>query len=343
MACVTGQSLQTEPGPVLVGHDRVLADTLGSIADALAQRGYEVRRAPLPGPELEAESVHDASVIVASSRTPIPETLLARATRLRGVVFPSIGIESCDLAAATRRGIVVANGATVENVQSMAEATVMLMVALRLGLPRKQCELHTHSRSQKPPPVSGRMLAGSTVGLIGFGRISREVIRRLASWRIERILVHTRLPSRVEAPRSVRFVDLETLLRESDVVSLHLPLTDETRNLLGRRQLETLKPGSVLVNTARGGLLDEVALADALAEGRLMGAAVDTFETEPPPPSHPLLACKNVILTRHNVGHTHELFDSLIPTAVENVARILAGSPPLYLCNPSVYPACAFQ
>jgi D-3-phosphoglycerate dehydrogenase / 2-oxoglutarate reductase len=330
----------SECGPVLVAYDHVLADTLAGIARTLQRSGYDVRRprchGRAPGPELSTDSLRDAAVVVASSRTHLPAALLESAPRLRGVVFPSIGIESCDLAAASRLGVVVANGATVENVHSMAEATVMLMAALRLELPVKRRQLVAYAGHAQPPPVTGRMLCGSTIGLVGFGRIAREVTRRLVGWQVGDILAHTRSAPVAGGPPMVRFVDLRTLLRESDVVSLHLPLTDQTRGMLGRAELETMRRGSILINTARGGLVDEVALAQALNDGRLAGAAIDTFATEPPPLSHPLLACKNTLLTRHNVGHTRELFASLVPTAVENVVRILGGRDPLHLCNPAV-------
>lgn len=201
-------SAGSQRGPVLVGYDHVLGDTLARIARALERSGYEVRRPRArrhtPGPELSTDSLRDAAVVVASSRTPLPAALLASAPRLRGVVFPSIGIESCDLAAATRLGVVVANGATAENVQSMAEATVMLMAALRLELPIKRRQLVAYAGREQPPPVTGRMLGGSTIGLVGFGRIAREVTRRLAGWQVGDILAHTRsVPPPTDPPRCV--------------------------------------------------------------------------------------------------------------------------------------------
>lgn len=333
------------PEPVLVGHDHVLGDTLAAIADALRQRGYRVRRPPDRGPELTPALVQDVAVIVVSSRTRLSEELLAQAGRLRGVVFPSIGIESCDLDAATRLGVVVANGATSENVRSMAEATVMLMAALRLDLPTKQRQMTTHRAHEAPPPVSGRMLSGATVGLLGFGRIGREVARMLETWRVAQVLVHTRSPPRepLDVAASLEFVDLPTLLRQSELVSLHLPLTAATRGIIGPTQLETMKRGCILINTSRGGLVDELALADALRTGHLAAAAIDTFTLEPPDPAHPLFECENVILTRHNIGHTHELFASLVPTAIANVDRIMTGHAPLHMCNPNVRSVCQIE
>ena len=322
---------------VFVATDRALGPTLAKLADALAERRVAVVR-PAGSSAMRAlspEEVGDATVVVVSSRTPVSRAFMASVPALRGVVYPSIGIESCDVAAATELGVVVANGATLENVESMAEATTMLIAALRLELPVKQ----RHFREPRPAPgrPSGAMVAGSTVGLIGFGRIAKAVTRRLDGWGA-RVLSHTRTPPAKTAWPQVTFVDLPTLLAESDVVSLHLPLTAATRNLIGAKELAMMKSGSCLINTSRGGLVDERSLVDALRKGRLGGAAIDTFAVEPPAPNHPLGQCENVILTAHDVGHTRDLFDSLVPTAVENVMRILGGTVPAHVCNPAVLP-----
>jgi D-3-phosphoglycerate dehydrogenase len=277
-------------------------------------------------------------VVLVSSRTPLSRPLLAGARRLRGVVFPSIGTDSCDVAAATELGIPVANGATPENVESMAEATVMLAVALLLELPVRQHQFATCAARPAPSALTSRMLAGRTVGLVGFGRIARAVVGRLAGWRVDRVLAATRTPDPAGWP-DVEFVELDVLLAASDVVSVHLPLTGETRGLLGESRLRRMRPDSVLVNTARGGIVDEAALARVLDDGPVSGAAIDTFATEPVPPDHPLRRRHDVILTQHIIGHTRELFDSLAPMAVENVACLLAGRRPRYLRNPEVLPA----
>jgi phosphoglycerate dehydrogenase-like enzyme len=326
------------PGTVFVGRDRVLDATMSKLAERLMERGVTVVRPSWsagPG-ELLAGDIRDAAVVVVSSRTRVGRDLLTGAAGLRGVVFPSIGVESCDLDAASELGIVVANGATPENVDSMAEATTMLIAALRLSLPLKRRQFH-HAGT-RPPPLAGEMVAGSIVGLVGFGRIAKAVVHRLAGWRVGGILAHTRTPPAAEDWPQVKFVALPTLLAESDVVSLHVPLTDATRDMIGAAELGAMKPGSALINTSRGGLVDEGALVRALEKGDLGGVAIDTFLDEPPSADHPLGRYENVILTRHNVGHTHELFNSLVPTGVDNVTRILQGQLPVHLCNPTVTP-----
>lgn len=326
---------------VFVGSDRVLGDTLDHAAAALGAAGCNVIRGhaePPPHRTRYALSTarryfEAASVLLISSRTIIDAAMLEVAPRLHAVVFASIGTDSIDLPAATDRGIIVANGATAENVESLAEATVMLIAALLLDLPRKQRQFALRFARARADELSARMVSGKTIGLIGFGRIARSVTRRLQGWGTE-ILAYDRHPD--ETPvAGVRFVELDELLARSDVVSVHLPLTAETRGLLGAAEFARMKREACVINTSRGGIVDEAALAEALSAGRIAGAAIDVFETEPPPVDHPLRGLENVILTEHTVGCTRELFASLAPTAVENVMRVIQGRDPLHIRNPA--------
>ncbi|MER7666952.1 NAD(P)-dependent oxidoreductase [Kitasatospora sp. NPDC096128] len=332
------------PVEIFVGDDHVLGDVLDRVAAELGKEGHTVVRGPAAPAPARTEYPRAqwpryfgrAEVAVISSRTVITPELMSWAPRLRGLVFASSSTASCDLREASERGIVVAHGATPENMEGMAEATVMLLSALMLDLPLKQRQLARHEPRPAPQALTARLLAGSTVGLVGHGRIAREVIARLAGWRVARVLVATRHPGRHRSAPPVEFTDLDTLLARSDAVSLHLPLTADTRGVIGAAELDRMKPGAVLVNTSRGGLVDEAALAERLATGRLRAAAIDTFETEPVPADHPLRGLDNVILTEHIVGHTRDLFDSLVPTAVEHVRAVLAGQRPRYPADPGV-------
>jgi len=338
--------MTTDRPCVFVGGDHVLGEVLDGAADALSARGVEVVRGPAePPPARTRYPERDwdryfgrAEVVLVSSRTELPGPLLAATPRLRGVVFGSIGSDSCDIDAATELGIVVANGATPQNADSMAEAVVMLSVALLLELPDKQLRFARRAPRRPPGAITSRMLAGRTLGLVGFGRTAQAVVRRLAGWGLADVCAYTRTrPDPTRWPQ-VRPVELAELLAVSDVVSIHVPATDETRGLIGATELAAMKPGSVLVNTARGGIVDEEALARALVDGPLAGAAVDTFAQEPPPPEHPLRGVDTVIATDHVVGHTREMFDSLLPAAVDNVLALLRGTLPRYVCNPDVVP-----
>ncbi|HEV2634476.1 MAG TPA: NAD(P)-dependent oxidoreductase [Actinocrinis sp.] len=336
----------SEPGTILVGDDHALGDVFASVAEALRRRGHRVVRAPAAAapqhtvfrPDEWHSYFGEAELALISSRTVLSADLLGWAPRLHGVVFGSIGTSSCDQAAANQLGILVANGATDENIESMAEANVMLAAALLLELMPKRQWFDARLPRPASHEIESRMLAGKTVGFVGFGRIAQQTLRRLAGWRVGRVLAVTRTPRPDQWPQ-VEFTDLVDLLRASDVVIVGLPLNNHTRGIIGRSSIQSMRQGGVLINTARGGLVDEVALAQALESGHLAAAAVDTFAEEPPPPDHPLRRAPNVILTGHIVGHTADLFASLVPAALDNIESLLAGRPPRYLVNPDTVSA----
>ncbi|GAB1542621.1 phosphoglycerate dehydrogenase [Scytonema sp. NUACC21] len=332
---------------IFISYDNVLDDVLGSVADLLVDRGYEVIRGavqPLPTQIISKQErwkdfFHNTDILLISSRVTLDRELLLSFKQLQGVVFPTIGINSCDIEAATELGIIVANGATPENAESLAEATVMLMSSLFLELPWKLNLLQKNTPRPSSNQFSSRMLAGKKVGFFGFGRIAQETVKRLSGWNVE-ILSFTRTPKPKEWP-NVKFVPLKKLFCESDIISINVPLTPNTKNSVDWNLLSSMKPGSFLVNTARGGIVNEDALYRALQSNILAGAAIDVFEEEPLRLNHPLRRLDNVILTQHMIGHTRELFDSLIPTAVENVVSILERKFPKYICNPNVIPKWA--
>lgn len=167
-------------------------------------------------------------------------------------------------------------------------------------------------------------LAGKTLGLVGFGSTGQRMAQLGLALGME-VLLYSR--TQKPAPEGCRWVDLETLFRESDVVSLHCPLTEETRGLVSRERLAMMKPTAFLINTARGAVVDEAALAQALNEGRLAGAGVDVFTQEPPAPDHPLLGAKNCVLTPHVAWATREARERLIETVAENLQRYMEGEP----------------
>jgi phosphoglycerate dehydrogenase-like enzyme len=271
--------------------------------------------------------------LIAASSVTVSRTLLASADRLRGIVSPTTGIEGFDLAAATELGIIIANGQTTENVESMAEATILLILAALYDLHGSEAVLRENR--PRPAQVSARMLGGKTVGMIGFGRIARAVAARLAAWNVS-IQAYTR---RVPANQGdVRFVGLDQLLQTSDVVCVLATLNKDTQGLLNAERLALLKPEAVLVNTARGAIIEEQALC-ALAKQRPdLRFALDVFATEPLPPNNPLRALPNAILTPHMVGQSREAYTALPDSAVENVQALLADHLPRYVCNPDVIP-----
>jgi D-3-phosphoglycerate dehydrogenase len=331
---------------VFIGRDYSLDAVLDKIADGLEHRGCRtIRGWPHKPPQMTdyppeswPELFLPADVILISGRTRCPRPLLESAPRLRGVVFPTIGTDSIDLADARDLGLAVGHGATPENFLGMAEANVLLIAALMLNLFYKERLTRLNLPRPEPLQFPARLVWGKSIGFVGFGRISRATVDRLAGWGAKFLTTDPYL-TRDSIPDGVKFVDLPTLLAESDVVDIQVTLTRETRNLIGASEIARMKPTAYLINTSRGGVVDEQALYEALKASRIAGAALDVFGQEPLSPDHPLRGLDNVILTSHMVGHSAEANQSFIPAAIENVTRVLRGEPPLYLRNPDVLPA----
>ncbi len=266
----------------------------------------------------------------------LPRQVLEQATRTRLVVSPIIGTEFIDVASATELGILVANGATAENFDGMAEAGVMLIAALRKQLMLKAATL---AEGGWRPSRPGSMVSGATIGLIGLGRIGRGVARRLHGWDAEVLAHDPHVAKEAAAEPGVPMVQLLELLERSDVVVLLVPLTDATRNIIDEAAIARMKPGAQLVNLGRGGCVDEAALLVALDDGRLSGAALDVWQVEPLPVDHPLRHHPRVIATGHVIGHSEELYARIPGVAAENVLRGLRGEVPLHVRNPDVLAA----
>ncbi|MBV8361188.1 MAG: 2-hydroxyacid dehydrogenase [Deltaproteobacteria bacterium] len=281
-----------------------------------------------------AAALANAGVLVAVSNFPCTRELMACAPQLRALVSPFIGTEGFDEAAATALGIIVANGQVAENFLSMAEATILLILASLYSL--HWWEQQLRDNLPHPPHVPGRMLNGRTVGMIGFGHIARAMAHRLHAWevRLQTYVPRLHLP----LPNGVTRVELDELLRTSDVVCVLASLNAETHGMLDLKRLRLMKPDALLINTARGGIIDEQALAQIAGERPGLRIALDTFAQEPLPIESPLRALPNVILTPHAIGHTQESLAALPPAAIESVSRVLRGELPLYVRNPEVIP-----
>lgn len=322
------------------GQTALLDDTHA----ALTAEGHQVVRGPPDdGGRLRrytaaerAALVDGADVAVFTTRHECSRALLAGAGRLRGVCYPVTGVETLDLGAADEFGIIVGHGAVAENAVGMAEATLMLMLMLLYDVQTNIARLR--SGLWRAPATGARQLAGKTVGLLGFGRIARELASLLRPFGA-RLLTCSPRGRPQDLPSWVTQVDLPTLLRESDVLSVLTSLTDETRHLIGAAQFALMKPGALLVNTARGDIVAEDALIAALRDGRIAGAALDAFATEPLPADSALRGLDHVILTPHCVGHSVEGVAAIAPALLENIRRILRGELPLICKNPHAEPA----
>jgi glyoxylate reductase len=256
----------------------------------------------------------------------VDRELLAACPRLRVVSSCSVGLDHVDLAAARERGIAVGHTPGV-----LTETTADLAFALLLAAARRVAEADrfvreggwTAERRWEPDLLLGRDVHGATLGIVGLGAIGRAMARRGAGFDM-RVLAWSR--TRREVP-GVAHVSLAELLARSDFVSLHVPLTPETRGLLGARALAGTKPGAVLVNTTRGGVVDEAALVEALASGRLAAAGLDVFAEEPLPAGSPLRALPNVVLSPHIGSASIATRARMADLAVENLLAGLEGRP----------------
>lgn len=249
----------------------------------------------------------------------IPAELMQRCHNLRGIVLHGAGVDQVDVVAAASRGIEVLNLPGV-NANAVAELTLGLMLASLRRIPQADQLLRTSGWESSR--LLGAELRGRTVGLIGFGQIGQRVASLLQPFGV-RLLVTSRSSAQADG-LDHEVVALETLLAESDLVSIHVPLTSDTYQLLNKKRLALLKPGAILINTARGAIIEQEALRAALLAGRLAGAALDVFDPEPIAADDPLLAMDNIILTPHLGGSTEECLAELARRGAAAIAQLLA-------------------
>jgi phosphoglycerate dehydrogenase-like enzyme len=294
-----------------------------------ADEGAQVVVSPEVDVARFAGDLRDAEVLLHILK-PVTEEVLAGAPRLRLVQKIGVGVDTIDLDAARRRGVAVANMPGT-NTQAVAEAALMLMLAALRNLPGLDRACRTENVWSPEGATRERRntlgeLCGRTVGLVGAGAVASRLVGPLRALGARVIYADRRERPELEAERH----DLDDLLGASDVVSLHLPLTPETEGLIDRRALARMKPGAILVNTARGGLVDETALVETLTSGRLLAAGLDVLAEEPPPPDHPLLSLDNVVLTPHVAWLTQETLKRSFDVALENVRRLRDGRDVLF-------------
>jgi D-3-phosphoglycerate dehydrogenase len=292
--------------------DAISLDGLAPLRDD--PRFELVNRPGLKGEEL-ANAIAEADAVLVRSATRITRESLARADRLKAIGRAGVGVDTIDVDAATERGIPVLT-APEGNTISAAELTMALLLALARKVPGADRSMKAGEWDKKS--FTGVELYGKTLGLIGAGRIGGEVARRARGFAM-RVLVHDPF---LNAERA-RSLDVETatmdeVIERADVISAHVPLTDATRNLLGEAQIRRMKRGVLILNVARGGVVDEAALIAALTSGHVAGAALDVFETEPLPADHPFRSVPNVVLTPHLGASTAE--------AQHSVAIEIAGA-----------------
>ena len=284
-----------------------------------ASSGGRVLNAQLP----------EAWGLVVRSRTQVTAALIDRSPLLKLIARAGVGVDNIDVTAATRRGIRVVNAPTAATT-SVAELTVGLMLLLARGLyPR----IRATKDGQWDRGTLGTELSGKLVGFVGYGRIAREVALRLAPFGARFVAYDPFLSSVNDGTELVE--DLDELLGRADIVSLHAALTPENHHLVNAPRLARMRPGSFLLNVARGPLVDEAALLDALDSGHLAGAALDVFEAEPPTQRR-LLEHPRVVATPHLGASTREAQNRAGQQVVDEVLKVLRGQTPQFLVNPEV-------
>jgi phosphoglycerate dehydrogenase-like enzyme len=254
------------------------------------------------------------------------------ATKLRLVQLLSAGYDHVDIEAARKAKVPVSNNGGA-NAIAVAEHTIMLMLAVQKRLVRFHNDVAAGRwRAGKPDETRVYELAGRTLGIVGLGNIGKKVARRAAAFDMKiQYYDIARLNEDQEDALGARFVLFEELLRTSDVLSLHVPLTDGTRRMLGPREFALMKPGAILINTCRGPVVDEDALHRALTQKQIAGAGLDVFVEEPPAPNHPLFALPNVTLSPHSAGPTWENWTARFRNGFDNIQRVAAGDRPSWV------------
>ncbi|HYV67940.1 MAG TPA: phosphoglycerate dehydrogenase [Myxococcales bacterium] len=306
----------------------LISDDLSPEAKAILERvpsaQVDVRVGLKPQELREVIGGYDALAV--RSATKVTKDVLEAAQKLRVIGRAGTGVDNIDLAAASRRGVVVMN-APGGNSVSVAEHTLALLLALA----RQVADASQSTRGgrwEKKKFASGRELSGKTLGVIGTGSIEALVVRRPQAFGMKVIGYDPFLAAEAAEKLGIELVDLSGIWTRSDAVTLHVPLTEQTKNMVGAAQIARMKQGALVVNCARGGLVDEKALAAALKGGKLGGAALDVFEEEPPPADHPLFSCPNFIGTPHLGGSTED--------AQQNVATIVCEAMVDYLTTGTI-------
>lgn len=303
--------------------------------ETLIKAGFELRRVrpeerPLHAPQMTRIVARDNPDVIICGAEPITKDVLGASSKLRMVMKHGVGIDNIDLDAATDMEIVVAY-APGRNAAAVADFTISAMLALLRGY----CEASNSTKAGGWKRYMGHELGEITIGIIGTGHIGTEVVKRLGGFGATMLAYDVVKNPTVESKYSVRYVTLEELLENSDIVTVHVTLSPQTRKMIGPRELEMMKESAYLVNTARGELVDEGALYDCLKARCIAGSALDVFATEPPE-SSPLLQLDNVLATPHIAAYTHEAMARMDRTCADTIVDTFSGKHCPNVLNPTV-------
>ena len=284
------------------------------------------------------ERLKDKDAILCLLTDKIDKEVLESSKNLKVISSFSVGVDHIDVDEATRRGIYVTYTPGV-----LTEATADFTWALLLAIARRLVEADKFIRSKSwkiqwsPTMLLGSDVYGKTIGIIGLGRIGLAVARRAKGFNMKILYFDVnRIPLDLEKELNAEFCSLERLLKESDFITLHVPLNKSTYHMIGENELRLMKPTALLINTSRGAVIDEKALIKALKEKWIAGAALDVFEKEPIDEDNPLLSMDNVVLTPHIASATHEARSKMAEVSAKNLLSVLRGEMPQFLVNPEV-------
>lgn len=280
-----------------------------TVIDALGD-GVEIRNVDGTDRPALLDAVAEADALLVRSATKVDAEVLSAAKKLKVVARAGVGLDNVEVPAATERGVMVVNAPT-SNIVSAAEHAVALLLAVARNVPQADASLK--GGAWKRSAYTGVELNGKTVGVVGLGKIGQLFAQRVAAFGTKLIAYDPYVSPARAAQLGIELVSLDELLSRADAISIHLPKTAETLGLIGAEELKKAKPGMLIVNAARGGLIDEDALVDALRNGQVGGAAIDVFKTEPTTES-PLFELDNVVVTPHLGASTREAQDRAAPT-----------------------------
>lgn len=302
----------------------------------LQRVGVDLWIRPCTSGEELLEAAADADVVWLYGNPVITAERLNKLTRCGVILRTGSGFDNVPVEAATRQGVIVAHTPTAVFDEVADHAIGLLFAVIRQIVPHDRAL--RDGRWERREHIHRWHLRGNTLGLIGFGRIARSLARKMQGFDLRILACDPYLESEAMVAEGVRPVEMETLLSQSDFVSLHTPLSSGTRHLIGEAQLRSMKPESVLINTCRGPVVDEQALIRALQQGWIAAAGLDVFEPEPLAPTSPLLEMENVVLTPHVAGCSDVSKDSFWRRSVEALIRLAEGRWPEHCANPGVTP-----
>lgn len=306
------------------------------VADSINQKGIdnlkEVAEVVVDTditPEELLDTIHEYEAIIVRSRTKVTREVIERAEKLKIIARAGVGVDNVDVEAATEKGIMVVNAPESTSI-TVAEHTMgmMLTAARKIAIADKSVKENKWEKSR----FMGVELRNKTLGVVGMGRIGSQVVSRCKAFEMDAIVYDPYLPKEVAKQMGVELADLETTLKKADFITIHVPLTPETKHLISNKEIEIMKDDAFIVNCARGGIIDEDALYDALSNNKLGGAALDVYEQEPPKDSK-LLTLDNIVATPHIAASTKEAQRDAAIIVANEVIEVLKGGAPKNVLN----------